>query len=374
MSIMSGELYQKDKVYSAADLEAAYKNARKDAYTNITAQQATQQPHQPPPEEEGGLVGSDNKLVKQLQNTVGIFNALKEFSSNPLQKAIEQKIGNVAATVVEDAFSPRGSHQKRDLMDTILNSQFAYGLGSGIGQRAPEVIKTLTSSFGTQKVEQVIDNLTSSNKNDESAGVERLLSLDRNNPEHVAAYAESQGGISIDVARKMLIIHQGDMIKRMSPKESAAQSQQYQQSQSDGQYANQPEQYVQQPEQYVQPKQVYQQPRQEPIQHRPPLQEGPEITEFPTHKEPIQQSEQSIQQPSSEANIEVNDIDNRWGDEDEKPQDVETKEGIKDEEVVDAEIIEPVVESEAKVEKGPTTVINVNSIRLVNKNEIPKEV
>ena len=37
---------------------------------------------------------------------------------------------------------------------------------------------------------------------------EYLLSLDPNNPGHIVAYAESQGGITIETARKMLKIHQ----------------------------------------------------------------------------------------------------------------------------------------------------------------------
>lgn len=38
-----------------------------------------------------------------------------------------------------------------------------------------------------------------------------LLSLDPNNPGHVIAYAEAQGGITIETARKMLKIHQEDI-------------------------------------------------------------------------------------------------------------------------------------------------------------------
>jgi len=246
---MSGELPQQNRMYSQAELDAVYDIARKDAAADIIKQQPIQQPIQRPIQEETSTVGLDSKFVKQLQNTVGIFNALKEFSSNPLQNAIEQKIGNVAATVVENAFSPRGPPPKKDLIDSILNSQFAYGLGAGIGQRAPELVQTLTSSFGEEKAGNIIDNMMGKygsgnvhdtkqigrqdssehmkKEPDESANVELLLSLDPNNPEHVAAYAESQGGLSIDVARKMLMIHQDDMIKKMNPQgdaEHAAQT------------------------------------------------------------------------------------------------------------------------------------------------------
>lgn len=78
---------------------------------------------QPPPQRRGeeeideDLTGVSPKLVKQLQATVGVFNTLKEFASNPLQKAIETKVGELAAGVIDSAFSrPSGPPPKRDLM------------------------------------------------------------------------------------------------------------------------------------------------------------------------------------------------------------------------------------------------------------------
>jgi hypothetical protein len=199
-------------------------------------------------DEDEDLVGFSPRLIKQLQTTVGVFNTLKDFSSNPMQKAIEDRIGGLAAGIIENAFSsPRGPPPKRDMIDTILNSQMAFGLGQGLGSRAPELVETLSKSFGKEKAENMIegmigkyggggggeqrkiesgnrDNIEKSEpsppspapqKPDDQSNIELLLSLDPNNPEHVAAYSESQGGISIDVARKMLMIHQDDIIKRM---------------------------------------------------------------------------------------------------------------------------------------------------------------
>jgi hypothetical protein len=200
-------------------------------------------------DEEEDLVGFSPKLIKQLQTTVGVFNTLKDFSSNPMQKAIEDRIGGLAAGIIENAFtSPRGPPPKRDIVDTILNSQMAFGLGQGLGSRAPELVETLSKSFGKEKAEGMIEGMIGKYggggggggqrriesgdrdkaepaepshpsptppKSDDQSNIELLLSLDPNNPEHVAAYAESQGGISIDVARKMLMIHQDDIIKRM---------------------------------------------------------------------------------------------------------------------------------------------------------------
>ena len=40
---------------------------------------------------------------------------------------------------------------------------------------------------------------------------EYLLSLDPKNPDHIIAYAEAQGGITIEIARKMLKMHQEDI-------------------------------------------------------------------------------------------------------------------------------------------------------------------
>lgn len=195
--------------------------------------------------EEEDLIGFSPKLVKQLQTTVGVFNTLKDFASNPMQKAIEDRIGGLAAGIIEQAFtSPRGPPPKRDMVDTLLNSQMAFGLGQGLGSRAPELVESLSKSFGREKAENMIEGMIGKysggesrkiepaererqsspepsrqspgpQKSEDQSNIELLLSLDPNNAEHVAAYSESQGGISIDVARKMLMIHQDDIIKRM---------------------------------------------------------------------------------------------------------------------------------------------------------------
>ena len=51
-------------------------------------------------DEDEDLIGFSPKLVKQLQTTVGVFNTLKDFASNPMQKAIEDRIGNLAAGII----------------------------------------------------------------------------------------------------------------------------------------------------------------------------------------------------------------------------------------------------------------------------------
>ena len=148
------------------------------------------------------------KVVKQLKDTVSIFTALKELSSNPLQKTIEETVGGMAAGVVQKAFMPHQEPQKKDLVDQILNSQFAYGLGSGMGQRAPELVET----FGREKVDGWITGAIKGGggggigglggipgapppgippgmggQTKQQSEMEMILSLDCNNPEHVAA-------------------------------------------------------------------------------------------------------------------------------------------------------------------------------------------
>lgn len=182
------------------------------------------------------------KVVRQLKDTVAVFTALKDLSSNPLQKTIEETVGGMAASVVQSAFSPRGPPPKQDIIDKLLNSQFAYGLGSGLGQRAPELVETMGRTFGTEKAGQMMDNIigkygttgpsrqinpgpssgSSSPQSPPEQKVDKqqsekelLLSLDPNNPEHVSAYAETQGGLPVDVARKMLMIHQDAFIEQL---------------------------------------------------------------------------------------------------------------------------------------------------------------
>jgi hypothetical protein len=189
-------------------------------------------------DDDGGPSIINSKLVRQLKDTVAVFTALKDLSSNPLQKSIEDKVGGMAATVVESAFNPRGPPPKQDILDKILNSQFAHGLGSGLGQRAPELVETMGRTFGTEKTGQIVDGIIGKygttggqsgprqtytgphgsppeQKADKQSDKELLLSLDPNNPEHVSAYAGTQGGLPVDVARKMLIIHQDAFIEQL---------------------------------------------------------------------------------------------------------------------------------------------------------------
>lgn len=172
------------------------------------------------------LIGLDGKFVKQLQNTVGVFNALKDFSSSPLQKVVEEKVGQFAAGMVENAFSGPRSPEKKSIIETILNSQFAYGLGASLGNKSPELIEAMSRNLGKEQTQHIIDNVItkgtqgsgqlSRGQGAQQDNIELLLSLDANNPEHIAAYSESQGGLPPDVARKMLMIHQDAIIKRFS--------------------------------------------------------------------------------------------------------------------------------------------------------------
>lgn len=197
------------------------------------------------------FMGLDPKLQKQLEGTVSLFNTLKEFSSNPLQKAIETKVGELAAGVVENAFGrpqqkPRG--MIAEFFSPILDSQFGASLGANLGQRGPEMVEAMGRTFGKEKAANIIDGILGTNKAKQLGGqlgggettggsIERipgvpspgvvsqqtkpqtekelLLTLSPENPEHVAAYADSQGGLPPDVARKMLMIHQDAFIKQM---------------------------------------------------------------------------------------------------------------------------------------------------------------
>lgn len=94
---------------------------------------------------------------------VSVPNTLKEFSPNSPQKEIETKVEELAASVIERAFSrPNNLTSKRDFLEIILNSQFAYGLGSGLGQRSTELIESMEKAFGKEKVLEMIDDIATS--------------------------------------------------------------------------------------------------------------------------------------------------------------------------------------------------------------------
>jgi hypothetical protein len=178
--------------------------------------------------------GLGSKTIKELKEVAGVFAALKEISSNPLQTIIEQKVGTMAAGVVERSFNIPQTPQNQDWIDRILNSQTGAGFGAALGQRGPELADKLISTFGKEKIEHWGDNITGgrrgkqgtggigdigsidsgNNEDNKQAEIALIMRLDPNNPEHITAYAASQGNISLDVARKMLMIHQDDFIKQ----------------------------------------------------------------------------------------------------------------------------------------------------------------
>jgi hypothetical protein len=231
------------RVYSEEDVLALMNETAKRAVAEATkAAEATKNAQKINEDEDDNTSVINPKVVRQLKDTVAVFTALKDLSSNPLQKTIEETVGGMAASVVQSAFSPRGPPPKQDIVDKLLNSQFAYGLGSGLGQRAPELVETMGRTFGTEKAGQMMDNIIGKygtgggqpsklspgyssapssqpsvpeQKADKQSEKELLLSLDPNNPEHVSAYAETQGGLPVDVARKMLMIHQDAFIEQL---------------------------------------------------------------------------------------------------------------------------------------------------------------
>lgn len=179
---------------------------------------------------EQDLLGYDKGTVSEIQKVIGLANAVKQLSSSPIHDAVERKVGDLAATVVEDAFSPNQGNNESGgggLIHDFLNSNLAYGIGQGIGANsdAASIITALKNTIGSKRTGDVIDyamgggqgqqpgGQTVNNGDGKESDLQMLLSLDPNNPEHVASYAESQGGISIGTARKMLMIHQDDIIK-----------------------------------------------------------------------------------------------------------------------------------------------------------------
>lgn len=226
-------------------MEAAQKMTN-DAVSNALERYSKVQPVAVVKQEEEGF-GLSNKLVKELKDVVGVFTALKEISSNPLQTMIEQKVGSMAAGVVERSFGAP-PQQNQDIIDRILNSQFGAGIGAALGQRAPELVDKLTGTFGKEKTQNWMDTALSGRGgggigggsggggipgaplpeggqggqgqiggggNGQQSEADIICQLDPNNPEHITAYAASQGGIPNDVARKMLMVHQDAFIKQM---------------------------------------------------------------------------------------------------------------------------------------------------------------
>lgn len=178
------------------------------------------------------------KTNKSIKNMVSSVATLKRAFEQPPSK-IEDMLYSAFTQNVVQKLSGDGINTKKNWYDEILSS-FAHGLGA----RGPEFIESLTRNFGTDWVKQTATGLLNpgavinqggygggqgqggmsqsqgvrdvGGKSDlNQDAVDQIMALDPNNPSHVSAYAEIQGNIDINDARKMLMIHQDIFMNKM---------------------------------------------------------------------------------------------------------------------------------------------------------------
>ena len=203
------------------------------------------------PSGDTGLEGDDDdeidffasKTNKSIKNMVSSVATLKRAFEQPPSQ-IEQAMYQAFTQKTIDSLSGN-SEKKKNWYDEILSS-----LAHGIGARSPELIDTLTRNFGSEWVKQTATGLLNpgavinsggpggpgggyggqggqggqgqnnmraggNNSNLNQDAVDQIMALDPNNSEHIAAYAEIQGNIDINDARKMLQIHQDIFMNKM---------------------------------------------------------------------------------------------------------------------------------------------------------------
>lgn len=180
------------------------------------------------------------KTNKSIKNMVSSVATLKRAFEQPPSK-IEDMLYSAFTQNVVQKLSGEGINAKKGWWDEAVSS-FAHGLGS----RGPELVESLTRNFGSEWVKQTATGLLNpgavinsgyggqgqlsgqgsgggkGGKGDlNQDAVDQIMALDPNNPAHVSAYAEIQGNIDINDARKMLQIHQDIFMNKM--KRNAAQ-------------------------------------------------------------------------------------------------------------------------------------------------------
>lgn len=210
------------------------------------------------------LMNIDPKFARQLNRTVATLDTIQRIAGrnapapSRMQVAIEDGVGNVVADVITKAF--KGGIVNQTPAETgimalaipALNTQFGLGLGQGLANVAPVLVEKLASLFGAKKAEDMIDGAISGlrgegrerSADDYDDGRKRLvesstppsdtseigktrdafLSLKPDDPKHVAAFAETLGGVSHDVAKQMLIMQQNDFYKQKSGGAPASQA------------------------------------------------------------------------------------------------------------------------------------------------------
>lgn len=189
------------------------------------------------------------KTNKSIKNMVSSVATLKRAFEQPPSQ-IESMLYQAFTQNMVQKLTGDGINVKKNWYDEILSS-FAHGLGA----RGPELVDTLTRNFGSDWVKQTAQGLLNpgavisnnggyggqgeqgriqgqvqeggvggvGGKSDlNQDAVDQIMALDPNNPTHVSAYAEIQGNIDINDARKMLMIHQDIFMNKM--KRNAAQA------------------------------------------------------------------------------------------------------------------------------------------------------
>ena len=108
-----------------------------------------------------------------------------------------------AAKLYEENIRKAITKEAEILFNSRFVASFGASFGAHVGSRVPEIVQAL----GPEITNRILDSIIGS-ENSQSSTIELVLSLDPDNSEHLAAYAETQGLSQVDAVRKMLVLHQ----------------------------------------------------------------------------------------------------------------------------------------------------------------------
>jgi len=103
-------------------------------------------------------------LLKQLDDTVRVFKTLKELSSNPVQKAIEDKVGQLTVDVIQQAFT----------RPTGFLDQFQNQIAKNPSLQKMIIESTLPQPIGMNAQEKSSPNNDTCNKDEDIPIYEKL--------------------------------------------------------------------------------------------------------------------------------------------------------------------------------------------------------
>ena len=161
-------------------------------------------------------------VIKAVSEVQGLKDALQ----SPVAVGIEQSIGNLATSLLNNALTNMQGGQQAAAPKPLINSVVEIATHN-ISSNLPQVLEGLKSVLGTERIQQGYDaglKYVESQQNNTNL-VDTVMTLDENNEEHITYYAQLMGYTNFDKAKSALIEHKVTLYQEQQEYQNIQQGQ-----------------------------------------------------------------------------------------------------------------------------------------------------